>query len=59
MPSDSDARHYSGLSDCVLRFAPIVTGAEGGGNTHMGDEFLAEDSLGIAVELYRSLMKKL
>ena len=59
MPSDSDARHYSGLSDCVLRFAPIVTGAEGGGNTHMGDEFLAEDSLGIAVELYRNLMKKL
>ena len=59
MPSDSDARHYCGLSDCVLRFAPIVTGEEGGGNTHMGDEFLAEDSLGMAVEIYRSLMKKL
>ena len=59
MPSDSDARHYCGLSDCVLRFAPIVTGEEGGGNTHMGDEFLAEDSLGVAVEIYRSLMKKL
>ena len=59
MPSDSDARHYSNLSDCVLRFAPIITGEEGGGNTHMGDEFLAEDSLGVAVEIYRSLMKKL
>lgn len=59
MPSDSDARHYCGLSECVLRFAPIVTGEEGGGNTHMGDEFLAEDSLGMAVEIYRSLMKKL
>ena len=59
MPSDSDARHYSNLSDCVLRFAPIVTGEEGGGNIHMGDEFLAEDSLGLAVEVYRGLMKKL
>ena len=37
----------------------LVTGEEGGSNTHMGDEFLAEDSLGVAVEIYRSLMKKL
>ena len=59
MPSDSDARHYSGLSDCVLRFTPLVTGEENGGNVHMGDEFLTEDSLGAAVEIYRGLMKKL
>ncbi len=59
MPSDSDARHYTDLTDCVLRFAPIVTGEQAGGNTHMGDEFLAENSLGIAVEVYRGMMRKL
>ena len=59
MKADSDARHYSNLTDCILRFTPLVTGEEGGGNIHQGDEFLSERSLGVAVELYRSLMKKL
>lgn len=59
MPTESDARHYASLSDCVLRFTPLVTGAEGGGNPHQGDEFLAENALGLAVEVYRSLMRRL
>ncbi len=59
MPSDSDARHYTELTDCVLRFSPLVTGEQAGGNPHMGDEFLAETSLGVAVDLYRAMMKKL
>ncbi len=59
MPSDSDARHYSSMTDCVLRFSPLVSGEQAGGNQHMGDEFLAEASLGVAVEVYRAMMKKL
>lgn len=59
MNSTGDARHYSALSDCILRFAPLVTGKEAGGGSHEADEFLAEKSLGVAVELYRDLMRKL
>ena len=59
MTSAGDARHYSNLSDCILRFSPLVTGKDSGGGIHEGDEFLAERSLGVAVELYRDLMKKL
>lgn len=59
MNSTSDARHYSELSDCILRFSPLVTGRNAGGGSHEGDEFLAENALGVAVELYRELMKKL
>lgn len=59
MSSASDARHYSNISDCVLRFAPLVTGEEAGCNDHEADEFLTEQSLGIAVEFYRQLMRKL
>ena len=59
MNSTGDARHYSELSDCILRFSPLVTGRNAGGGSHEGDEFLAENALGVAVELYRELMKKL
>ena len=59
MNSTGDARHYSQLSDCILRFAPLVTGRNAGSGSHEADEFLAEASLGVAVELYRDLMKKL
>jgi carboxypeptidase PM20D1 len=59
MNSTGDARHYAQLSDCTLRFAPLVTGQSAGSGSHEGDEFLAEKSLGVAVELYRDLMKKL
>ena len=59
MNSTGDARHYGQLSDCTLRFAPLVTGGDAGNGSHEGDEFLAEASLGVAVELYRDLMKKL
>ena len=59
MNSTGDARHYSALSDCILRFAPLVTGPTAGGGSHEADEFLAENALGVAVELYMSLMRKL
>ena len=59
MNSTGDARHYSELSDCILRFSPLVTGKNAGGGSHEADEFLAEDSLGVAVELYQDLMRKL
>lgn len=59
MNCTGDARHYAALSQCVLRFAPLVTGKEAGGGSHEADEFLAEASLGVAVELYQDLMRKL
>lgn len=59
MSSSGDARHYSNMSDCVLRFSPLVTGEEAGCGGHAADEFLSEQSLGVAVEFYRHLMRKL
>lgn len=59
MAACADARHYSNLSDCILRFAPLTLGDEGGDHTHGADEFLSEQSLGLAVDFYESLMKKL
>lgn len=59
MTASEDARHYSALSDCILRFAPLTLGQEGGGNTHEGDEYLSEQSLGLAAEFYAALMRKL
>lgn len=59
MTTFCDARHYSDLSDCVLRFSPLTLGEAGGGGTHAGDEFLSERSLGLAVEFYIDLLKKL
>lgn len=54
-----DARHYSNLSDCILRFSPLTLGPRGGGSDHGGDEFLSEHSLGLAVEFYRTFLRKL
>ena len=59
MNSTGDARHYCEQSDCILRFAPLVTGKNAGGGSHEADEFVAEQSLGVAVELYQDLMRKL
>lgn len=59
MTMSSDARHYSDLSDCILRFAPLTLGKEGGGGTHGPDEFISEQSLGLAAEFYQALIRKL
>ena len=59
MTMSSDARHYSDLSDCILRFAPLTLGKEGGGGTHGPDEFVSEQSLGLAAEFYQALIRKL
>ena len=59
MNSTGDARHYAGLSDCILRFTPLIIGQNAGGGSHEADEFLSEKALGVAVELYMSLMSKL
>ena len=59
MTMSSDARHYSDLSDCILRFAPLTLGKEGGGGTHGPDEFVSEPSLGLAAEFYQALIRKL
>ena len=54
-----DARHYSNLSDCILRFSPLTLGPRGGGSDHGGNEFLSEQSLGLAAEFYETFFKKL
>lgn len=54
-----DARHFSNLSDCILRFSPLTLGPRGGGSDHGGNEFLSEQSLGLAAEFYEAFFKKL
>lgn len=58
-PTAEDARHYSALSDCILRFSPLTLGPEGGGKAHGADENLSEKALGLAVEIYEGLLRKL
>lgn len=53
------SRHYANLADCTLRFAPLVLSARENAGVHGADECLSEQSLGLAVETYMNLMKKL
>lgn len=59
MPGGTDSRHYGNLSDCVLRFTPFVLSAEENSLAHGPNEKLSVHSLGMAVELYKDLMRKL
>ena len=55
----TDCRHYASLSDCTLRFTPLVRSARENAGVHGADECLNERSLGLAVDLYMNLMKRL
>ena len=54
-----DCRWYAPMSDCALRFTPIVRGDKENAGVHGIDEALSEQTLGLAVEVYMTLMRRL
>ena len=47
------------MSETVIRFSPLLTSDKAYKAVHGPDEYVRETSLGAAVEIYRSFMKKL
>ncbi len=59
LTGSTDSKHYDSLSACVLRFTPVVLGEPELSGIHAADECLRESSLGCAVEVYKTLLKKM
>lgn len=59
LTGSTDARHYAAMSETVIRFSPLLTSDKAYKAVHGPDEYVRETSLGAAVEIYRSFMKKL
>jgi carboxypeptidase PM20D1 len=55
----TDSRHYLHMSDCVLRFSPFIMSYENAATAHGPDEYITENALGLGIELYKTLMRKL
>lgn len=53
LPAGTDARHFTDICQCVLRFAPITLRKEQLASVHNADENLDICSIGEAVEFYK------
>ncbi|MEG2450451.1 MAG: M20/M25/M40 family metallo-hydrolase [Clostridia bacterium] len=53
----TDARHFAGIADCVIRFAPLIMTNEIIGTVHKPNEYIFENSIWKAVEFYERLIK--
>ena len=58
-PGKTDSRHYADMSDCILRFAPLVQSLRQSRGAYRAEEHVSLRALGVAVETYESFMKKL
>ena len=59
LPAGTDARHFSNLSDAVIRFAPIDINNQQYGSVHNMDENIGTDAVVRAVKFYRELLKNI
>lgn len=59
LTGSTDARYYAEMSRNVIRFTPILLSDQAHDAVHGPDEYIRETSLGAAVEVYRSFMRKL
>ena len=57
LPAGTDARHFSDLSDAVIRFAPIDIDAQQYASVHQQDENISLDAIPRAVHFYRELLQ--
>ena len=58
LPAGTDARRFTGLSDAVIRFAPIDIDNKQYASVHGENENISVDKLSLAVEFYKKLLKK-
>ena len=56
LPAGTDARHFSNLSDAVIRFAPIDIDKQQYASVHGEDENISVDKLHLAVDFYKNLL---
>ena len=57
LPAGTDARRFTGLSDSVIRFAPIDIDSQQYASVHSENENVSVDKLSLAVDFYRELLK--
>ena len=57
LPAGTDARHFSNLSDAVIRFAPIDIDKQQYASVHGENENISVDKLHLAVDFYKRLLR--
>ena len=59
LPAGTDARHFSELSDAVIRFAPIDINNQQYASVHNMNENIGTDAVVRAVEFYKYILKEI
>ena len=59
LPAGTDARRFTGLSDAVIRFAPIDIDNKQYASVHGENENISVDKLSLAVAFYKKLSNNL
>lgn len=59
LPGKTDSRYYAPLTNCILRFAPLIQDMRQSRSAYRAEEHLAVRSLGLAVEIYSGFLRKL
>ena len=57
LPAGTDARRFTGLSDAVIRFAPIDIDKQQYASVHGENENISIDKIQLAVDFYKELLK--
>lgn len=57
LPAGTDARRFTGLSNAVIRFAPIDIDGQQYASVHGENENISIDKLPLAVDFYKALIK--
>lgn len=59
LPGKTDSRYYAPMTDCILRFAPLIQDVRQSRGAYRAEEHLTVRSLGLAVEVYAGFLRKL
>ena len=57
LPAGTDARHFTEICPCIMRFAPIRLSAQQLASVHSENENIDVDAIGYAVEFYKEFIK--
>jgi carboxypeptidase PM20D1 len=59
MIGGTDGRHYSEISDCIIRFSPLKVTSEERKGIHGSNEKVKVESLEKCLEFYQRLLTKI
>ena len=57
LPAGTDARRFTGLSDSVIRFAPIDIDGQQYASVHSENENINVDKIPLAAKFYKELLR--